>query len=395
MLAPPSEQSGSGPLHVLLTGNTTFKIANFRQGLIRRLIAEGHRVSVLSPPDDYVPTIQALGCEYVPLIMDRNGTSVTVEASLLMSIIRKVRNMRPDVVFSYTIKNNIYSGFACRILGIPFIPNVTGLGPAFGDRALLNSTVRFLYGAAFKKAQAVFFQNSDDLSLFTNAELCAASIARLLPGSGVDLRLFAECPRIASPGEAVRFLLVARMLWDKGVGQFIEAARAVRQLYPNARFQLLGPLDPDSRSGISGEQIESWAAEGVAEYLGSTRDVRPYLEQADCVVLPSYYREGTPRALLEACAIGRPIITTDMPGCRDVVVDGVNGLLIAPSDVNALIEACSRVVRTTPDQRSKMGRASRRIAEERYDEGIVIDAYFAILSGLGARQLSRASKRSI
>lgn len=365
-----------------MTGNTTFKIANFRRGLISTLVAKGHRVSVCSPPDEYVSEIESIGCEYVPLTMDRNGMSVVAEAALLTNIMRLIWKKRPDIVLGFTIKNNIYSGIACQILNLPFVPNVTGLGPAFESGGIVSAIVRHLYKVSFRKAKSVFFQNKEDLELFTNGKLCSKSVARLLPGSGVDLRLFAESPLRAASNESVRFLLVARMLWDKGVGQFIEAARTVKRLYPKSRFQLLGPLDPDSRSGIPEEQIQAWVAEGVVDYLGSTHDVRPHLVQADCVVLPSYYREGTPRSLLEACAIGRPIITTDTPGCRDVVRDGSNGILVAPRDVNALVEACYRILRATPEQRSKMGRAGRRIAEAHYDERSVIDAYFSILKEL-------------
>jgi glycosyltransferase involved in cell wall biosynthesis len=381
-IMPARKVVGFDAMHILLTGNTTFKLVNFRQGLIRELLCNGHRVTVLSPPDDYVPEIQAMGCDYVALPMDRNGTSVIAEASLLLEMVRCLRKIRPNAVFSYTIKNNIYGGLACRILGIPFVPNVTGLGPAFNKRGLLNATVRLLYTAAFKRAQAVFFQNDNDLALFTDTGLCPTDIAHLLPGSGVDLNQFAARPLPEAPDSSICFLLISRMLWDKGVGQFVEAAREVRRRHPRAHFQLLGPLDPDSRSGIARAQIDAWAADGAVEYLGSVRDVRPFLEAAHCVVLPSYYREGTPRALLEACAMGRPIITTDIPGCRDVVVDGVNGLRIAPSDVAALTSACTLMVEASPDQRAEMGRASRQIAEDRFDEEIVIDAYFQILHAL-------------
>jgi len=311
------EVAGTDALRILLTGNTTFKLANFRQGLIRELLRNRHRVSVLAPPDDHVPAVRAMGCDYVPLTMDRNGTSVIAEASLMLTMLHRLHKIRPHVVFSYTIKNNIYSGIACRILGIPFVANVTGLGPAFARRGLLNSIVRHLYRVAFSKALAVFFQNDYDLGLFTEAGLCDKAAARLLPGSGVDLDHFAARPMPDSVDGAVRFLLVARMLWDKGVEQFVNAARAVRTQYPQAQFQLLGPLDLDSRSGISRAQIDAWVAEGVVEYLGSTHDVRPFIDAAHCVVLPSFYREGTPRALLEACAMSRPVITTNMPGCRD------------------------------------------------------------------------------
>lgn len=322
-------------MHVLLTGNTTFKLANFREGLIRRLVAEGHRVTVVAPPDEYVEKIRALGCDFMPVKMDRNGTSPLAEARLLFSIFTIIRRAHPDVVFGYTIKNNIYGGIACRGLGIPFVPNVTGLGPTFNATGILNHTVRALYRVGFSKAQLVFFQNSTDLEVFTGSGLVSKDRVRMLPGSGVDLNRFTAAP-LRESGNSIRFLLVARLLWDKGVGVYADAARKVREAFPQARFQLLGPLDPDSRSGISQVQLDDWIAEGVIDYLGSTQDVLPFLQEAHCVVLPSYYREGTPRSLLEAGAVGRPIITTDMPGCRNVVVEPESGFLVAPRDADQL-----------------------------------------------------------
>ncbi|MBE1290334.1 MAG: glycosyltransferase [Rhodobacteraceae bacterium] len=371
-------------MHVLLTGNTTFKLANFRESLIRRLLADGHRVTVVAPPDEYVMKIQALGCDFVPLQMDRNGASPISEARLLLSIFMVIRRTKPDVVFSYTIKNNIYSGIACRGLGIPFVPNVTGLGPVFNARGLLNRTVRALYGVAFGKARAVFFQNSSDIMLFTGSRLVSKDRARLLPGSGVDLNRFAASP-LPESGEGIRFLLVARLLWDKGVGVYADASRKVRETFPQVRFQLLGPLDPDSESGISGAQVDEWSREGMVDYLGTTHDVLPFLQAAHCVVLPSYYREGTPRSLLEAGAVGRPIITTDMPGCRDVIINGETGFLVAPRDADQLAEACESFLKLSPKAQAEMGVASRRHIAQSYDEEIVIDAYLGILKDLSGQ----------
>lgn len=368
-------------MHVLLTGNTTFKLANFREGLIRRLLADGHRVTVVAPPDEYVEKIRALGCHFVPLQMDRNGTSPISEARLLFSILKVIRRARPDVVFSYTIKNNIYGGIACRVLGIPFVSNVTGLGPTFNTAGLLNRTVRSLYRIAFGKARAVFFQNSSDLELFTGSRLVSKDRVRLLPGSGVDLKRFAASP-LPESGEDIRFLLVARLLWDKGVGVYADAARKVRETFPQAHFQLLGPLDPDSKSGISKARLEEWVSEGAVEYLGSTHDVVPFLRATHCVVLPSYYREGTPRSLLEAGAIGRPIITTDMPGCRDVLVEHESGFLVAPRDAEQLAATCEAFLRLSPEEQRAMGAASRRHIAQTYDEEIVIGAYLELLAEL-------------
>lgn len=385
---------GRKKMHVLLTGNTTFKLANFREGLICRLISDGHRVTVVAPPDEYVEKIRAFGCDFVPLQMDRNGTSPISEARLLFSIFKVIRRAGPDVVFSYTIKNNIYSGIACRGLGIPFVPNVTGLGPMFNATGLLNLTVRALYRVAFGKARAVFFQNSSDLELFTGSRLVSMDRVRLLPGSGVDLNRFAATP-LPESGEVIRFLLVARLLWDKGVGIYTDAARKVRETFPQARFQLLGPLDPDSKSGVSAADLEKWIAEGVVDYLGSTQDVVPFLQAAHCIVLPSYYREGTPRSLLEAGAVGRPIITTNMPGCRDVVVEHESGFLVAPRDADQLAAAFDAFLSLGPEAQAAMGAASHLHIEQTYDEGIVIGAYLGILEELSGMSQPAQRKQAV
>lgn len=379
-------------MRVLLTGNTTFKLANFREGLIRRLLADGHRVMIVAPPDEYVEKIRALGCDFIPVQMDRNGTSPLAEARLLFSIFNVIRRARPDVVFGYTIKNNIYGGIACRGLGIPFVPNVTGLGPMFNATGILNLTVRTLYRVAFSKARAVFFQNSSDLELFTGSRLVSKDRVRLLPGSGVDLNRFAAS-QLPESGKGIRFLLVARLLWDKGVGVYADAARKVRETFPQARFQLLGPLDPDSKSSISRAQLDEWISEGVIEYLDSTKDVLPFLKDAHCVVLPSHYREGTPRSLLEAGAVGRPIITTDMPGCRDVVINGESGFLVAPRDAEQLATACAAFLRLSPQAKTTMAAASRQHIAQGYDEEIVIAAYLRVLVELSVSLSSTADKQ--
>ncbi|TKA97380.1 glycosyltransferase family 4 protein [Cereibacter changlensis] len=366
-------------LRVVLTGNTCFKIANFREGLIRALLAHGCEVLVLAPTDGYREKLEAMGCGVYDLPMDRNGTSPFTEAALLFRIFAFLRRERPDMVFGYTIKNNIYAGLTCRWLSIPFVPNVTGLGPAFNEQGALNQIVRTLYRVAFARACAVFFQNPDDRATFLAAKLVEASRTRLLPGSGVDLSRFMAQP-MPSKKKNVTFLLVARLLWDKGISLFVEAARVLHEKYPHAQFQLLGPPDPASRSGIPVEQIEAWAREGVIEYLGQTQDVRPALAAADCIVLPSWYREGTPRVLLEAAALGRPVITTDMPGCRDAVDDGVTGFICSPRDREELIAAMERFIVLPHAERAVMGLAARARAEDQFDERHVIEGYLAFLS---------------
>lgn len=366
-------------MKVLLTGNTAFKLANFREGLIRRLIADGHTVTALVPSDDYAPMLREMGCEVIDLEMNRKGISVLSELPLLLRVFRHLRDIRPDIIFGYTIKNNIYGALSARVLGIPFVPNVTGLGTAFEQPGLLNKTVIALYKTAFKRVPVVFFQNTHDQSLFLKAGIVRADQTELLPGSGVDLGAFDIRPLMGSD-DAPQFTLIARMLRDKGIAEFVEASRMVAKDYPDATFALLGPLDPDSRIAITEDELRAYETDSPVTYLGKRTDVRPEIEAADCIVLPSYYKEGTPRVLLEAAAMGRPIITTDMPGCRDTVEHGETGLICEPRDSAALASAMKEIVALGKAGRKRFGQAARARCRDRFDEAIVINAYLAVIS---------------
>jgi len=365
---------------VVLTGNSCFMIANFRAGLIRQLISMGIEVIVLAPSDKYRPPLERMGCRVVDLKMDRNGTSLLSEILLLMRILRFLFREKPEFVFSYTIKNNLYSGICCQALGIPFVPNVTGLGPAFNQTGALNRLVRGLYRVAFSKARVVFFQNPDDRSLFLEGGLIQTEQSRLVFGSGVNLRHFAYAPYPVDRDQVI-FLLPARLIEGKGIRIFVEVAREFRKKDDKLRFQLLGPIDHSSDSAIPVEHIESWVNEGVVEYLGQLEDVRPSLANADCIVLPTWYREGTPRVLLEAAAVGRPAITTNTPGCREAVLDGVNGLICEPRDRKSLAGAIKRFLEFPIASRKELGRAARARAEALFDEQCVVASYLAVLEG--------------
>ena len=280
-------------MHILFTVNAAWNILNFRRPLVEAMRADGHRVTVLAPPDDAVPGLEALGCPVIPLEMDVKGLSPLSDLALARETRRQVRALAPDAVFSFTIKNNIFGAFAVRGLGVPFIPNVTGLGTAFLSGGSLQRVAESLYRRAFRRLPVVFFQNEDDRDLFLARRLVRPEQARLLPGSGIDLARFAPAP-LPDASAGPRFLMVARLLRDKGVVEYAEAARRVRERNPGARFRLLGPLGAENRSAIPPEMLEEWLAEGVVEYLGEAPDVRPHIAEAHCVVLPSY-REG-PRA---------------------------------------------------------------------------------------------------
>ncbi|MFH1819649.1 MAG: glycosyltransferase family 4 protein [Pseudomonadota bacterium] len=368
---------------IVIALNTTWNLFNFRAGLIRALLAEGYDVVAVAPPDDYVSRLVSFGCGHVPLPMDNQGTHPGRDLILLWRFLRLLRAERPFAYLGYTVKPNVYGSIAAHILGIPVINNIAGLGTVFVRGNWLTSLVRCLYRVALSKSRRVFFQNSDDLAAFVGGGLVRADQARRLPGSGVDLSAFVPMLALPRDGRKFRFLLVARMLWDKGVAEYVEAARLLRARHADVECRLLGFLDVKNPDAIPREQMESWVAEGVVKYLGVTDDVRPLLGDSDCVVLPSYYREGVPRTLLEAAAMGLPVVTTDAAGCRDVVEDGVNGYLVRARDAADLADKMERMIALSSEARLEMGRRGRKKMECEFNERIVIDRYLDELRALG------------
>ena len=347
-------------MRIAVVANTSWYLSNFRLNLIHALNASGHHVIALGPQDSYVANIVDADVQHRVIPFTGDGTNPLYELATIGALRRAFRHERIDLALSYTPKGNIYTGLAARTLGIPTIPNISGLGRVFIRKSLLTYLVRLLYRAAFGSAVHVFFQNGDDLQSFASLGLADARLAERIPGSGVDLKRFQyDAQTSVDPGSEVLFLVVARMLWDKGIGEFVAAARELRRHHANVRFALLGFIDVANPAAIPRTQIESSVEEGVVEYLGSTDDVRPWLSQATCVVLPSY-REGVPRSLLEAAAMVRPIIATDAPGCRDAVEDGISGFLCAPKNAADLAEKMLRVIDMTPTQRAAMGQRGRR-----------------------------------
>jgi len=348
-------------------------LINFRGPLLRRLVADGHTVIACAPEatDRVRGELASLGVEYRDVPIKRARMNPIHDVETIRSLVALYREVQPDVVLAYTIKPVIYGSIAARLAKVPQVCSlITGLGYSFGTatwrQRALNPFVQFLFRLALSRNGVVFFQNPDDLRQFVDARLATERQAVLVNGSGVDLEHFAVAP---IPEGGPTFLLISRLIWEKGVGEYVEAARMLRSRYPNAKFRLLGPLDPNP-AAISRAQLDSWCAEGIIEYLGSTHDVRPALAAASVFVLPSAYREGTPRSILEAMAMGRPVITTDAPGCRETVVSGQNGFLVPIKDSVALATAMERFIRDRALVAS-MGARSRSIAEEKYDVHVV------------------------
>lgn len=361
-------------MKIVATVNAAWNLVNFRMGVLRALVERGDEVVAVTPED---PACRALlanaGIRMVALPMDSAGISPARDLALLAGYRRVLARERPAAMLGYTIKPNVYGSLAARSLSIPTLNNISGLGTGFMRQGLLNRVVRGLYRVGLARADTVFFQNADDQAQFVDLHLVRPEQTALLPGSGIDLDRFAPAPP-SPPERPLQFLLVARMLWDKGIGEYVEAARMVRAEHPQVRFGLLGGIGAQNRTAIPAATVEGWVAEGVVDYYPAVDDVREPMAQADVIVLPSY-REGTSRVLLEASALARPMITTDVPGCRDVVEDGVAGLLAKVRDAASLADAMRRMIALSPAQREAMGQAARARVERDYAEQRVIDIY--------------------
>ena len=331
------------------------------------MVELGHKVVCLGPEAGYKQPLQELGADYRQIPLHRTGLNPLKDVKTLFSLRKVLKEIKPDIVFSYTVKPIVYGSIAAHMAGVrQMYAMITGLGYVFIGQTfkqrLLTQIVAFLYRRGLKYNQVVFFQNPDDLHLFVSKSIVPKTAKPVLVnGSGVNIEKFAFAPPKLSP---VTFLLIARLIKDKGILEYVESARLLKQKYPDARFQLLGPLDINP-AAITQEQLERWTKEGIIEYLGKTNDVRPYIADASVFVLPSY-REGTPRSVLEAMSMGRPIITTDAPGCRETVIDGRNGFLVPVKDIDTLKSAMEKFIQE-PDLISQMGKQSRIIAEEKYD----------------------------
>lgn len=359
---------------ILLSSNSAWNLVNFRKPIIEALVAAGYEVLAVAPPDGEEDRLAAMGARFRPIRMRGTGTSPVEDFRLLLDYIRLLRDERPAMFLGFTAKPNIYGSLAARVTGVPVAATISGLGSAFLRGGLLGGILLRLYRFALGRARAVFFQNPADRDLFIARRIVRPEQARLVAGSGIDLLRFEPAP--VDHGEGFSFLLIARLLLDKGVAEFAEAARIVRRRHPHVRFQLLGGPGGDNPSAVPQTELARWAAESIVEQLGVCDDVRPYIAAADCVVLPSY-REGLPRSLLEGAAMARPLIASDVPGCRDVIDDGINGLLSEVRSAASLAVVMERMLAMTPAQRSAMGAAGRRKVEVEFDQRLVADAYLA------------------
>jgi glycosyltransferase involved in cell wall biosynthesis len=370
-------------VRVAVVINTSWNIWNFRRGLVKALQAAGHEVLAIAPPDAYSARLESeLGCRYVPILMENKGTNPVKDAQLTRRFLTIYKRERPDVVLHFTIKPNIYGTLAAKLAGVASINNVSGLGTVFLIENLVSKVARGLYRFAFRFPHKVFFQNNDDRELFIRYGLIRPERTGLVPGSGVDLARFRPQPAAEKAADApFTFLMVARVLYEKGIVEYFEAARQLRATLgaDKVRVQLLGGLDEAGGVGVPRATFEQWLAEGTVEHLGTSDNVAEHLHRADCVVLPSY-REGTPKTLLEAAACGKPLVTTDVPGCRETVQHGRNGYLCQVRSADDLGAKLLQMAQLPPERLAAMGAASRQLAEEKFDEQLVLREYLAAVN---------------
>ncbi len=364
-------------MKVLFFANTDWYLYNFRRNLAQALREQGNDVILLSPAGEYAARLQTLGFRWIDFPLSRRGMNPLAEFCSLARLVRLYRREAPDLVQNFTIKCVLYGTLAARLSGIKSVVNsITGLGYVFLPGGPLKQVLRFFvriwYRAVLHGSQ-VIFENDDDRQAFLHFGFIRPADGYLIPGVGVDMRRFSPTP---FPSGQPVVLLAARLLWDKGIGEFVEAARLLRRLGVQVRFALAGRTDPGNPASIPDVQIKAWADEGVVEWWGWIEDMPATLAKASIVCLPSY-REGLPTVLVEAAACGRPVITSDVPGCRLAVQDGVSGFLVRERDAASLADALRKLV-STPGLCSAMGTAGRRLVEETFSSEKVLEKITAV-----------------
>jgi glycosyltransferase involved in cell wall biosynthesis len=377
----PSAPQSRRPV-VVLSANSCWNLVNFRGRLIRELAEHGYRVVALAPLDTAADELTELGVEVRPVPISRSGTSPLGDAALLASYFRQLRAIRPAAYCGFTIKPNVYGGIAARLAGVPAIANVTGIGTSFLSQGLVWRVAELLYRLSLSGAEITFFHNPDDLELMAGKGLVRRSRARVIPGSGVDLDHFRPAEDDASAEEGPRTLLfIGRLILHKGVRELVEAARMLKTSVPEARVQLLGSLDPGNPTSIAAAELDGWIEEGVVEHFSDQADVRPFISAATAIVLPSY-REGLSRALLEAAAMAKPLIGTDVPGVRELVIEGETGARCAPRDSRSLAGAMERIATAPAARLRQFGRNARDKVEREFSDRVVARAYLDVLDPL-------------
>ena len=352
---------------ILVLTNSINGLYSFRRELIEELIRKEYQVIISSPTDIKTNYFKEIGCAMLKTCVNSRETNPISDLKLLLNYYHIIKDVKPDIVLTYTIKPNIYGGIACRLIGIPHIANITGLGTAVESEGILQKITLILYRIALKKSICVFFQNKENME-FMQSNRIGIKNGKLIPGSGVNLTHFKllNYPRT----EDINFLFIARIFKQKGIDQYLDAAKYIKQKYPNTAFHVLGNCDKFYK-----HILEVMHEEGVIQYHGEQEDVREFHKISHCTIHPSYYPEGMSNVLLESAACGRPIITTNRSGCKEVVDDDINGYIFEKKNSKDLINKIEKFLALSYEEKKKMGLASRYKVEKEFDRRIVVNAY--------------------
>ncbi len=366
-------------MKILLVANTAWNLWNFRRSLIELLVQEGFTVVCAAPEDGYQEKLRSLkGVEFVPLHhLTRKSLSVWNNLRCFIELTRLMRLERPNLAVCYTIKPNIFGSFAACLFSIPVVSCVEGQGYTATASSIFRFFIFWLYRLVFRFVKRVVFLNYDDQRAFLKYKAVSPEKAIVIMGAGIDTDYFQ--PVTAGMSASFTFLFIGRLLSDKGIREFVQAATMIKQKSPHTRFQILGNTDDGNPSSISNAELQQWIESQHVEYLGYTDDVRPFIAEASSIVLPSYYPEGMPRVLLEGMAMGKPIITTDSVGCRDTVEDGINGFIVPSENAAALSEAMFQFIRLSRAEQKAMSQYSRYKAVKKFSNDRVLPQYLRVI----------------
>lgn len=352
---------------IMILANNDVGLYKFRKELLERLLKD-YEVIICLPDGGFVKDMVNMGCKFIECkLLDRHGTNPVKELKLLSFYKKILKEYKPDVIFTYTIKPNVYGGMACAKLGIPYVANITGLGTAVENGGVMQKITLLLYKRGLRKAKKVFFQNTENRD-FMLARKVVKGEYEMLPGSGVNLEQYivTEYPN----GETIDFLFIARVMKEKGIDQYLEAAEYIRAKYPQTRFHVCGACEQDYK-----ERLNELQSKGIITYHGLISDIAAMHMISSCTIHPTYYPEGLSNVLLESCACGRPIITTNRSGCREVVDDSVNGFVVEEKNSRDLIATIEAFLAMSWEERKQMGLAGRKKVEKEFDRRIVVEKY--------------------
>ena len=354
-----------------------------REGLMMHLLEEGCDVYILTHTNRFVTQVEKMGLKVINI---GSGNLNPVKVSrYIYNLRRALKKIKPDVCLTFSIRPAIWGNLVTRQLKIPTITNITGVGPLFISKNIVYRTARSLYRNALSQTKKVFFQNYDDMNLFIERKFVKSSIAERIPGSGIDYKKFSPILLKGHDSTSFIFLFIGRLIKDKGIFEYINAARIIKKKFPTAIFNVMGPFWTQNlkRNTITHTQLQNWIDEGVIDYLGEKKDVRKFIAEADCIVLPSY-REGTSNTLLEAASMEKPTITTNTTGCKEIVSDNETGFLCRVKDEFDLADKMKKMILLSAEERREMGKKARQKIIAEYDKQIVIQAYLkAIIASIG------------